>query len=77
MDLNPSLSHRKQLSLAQLAQDTIYVDGGQTQRIAKYGLTERTRELGFHGLPYQAQPLGQLQEELRRALDGVAPPDAD
>ena len=39
------------------------MDGGEAQRIAKNGLTERTRELGFRGLPYQAQPLGQFMKK--------------
>ena len=59
------------------AQNAVDVDGGQAQRIGEHELAERAFELGFVASPIKRQPFGQLHEEMRRALDGVAPADVD
>jgi hypothetical protein len=53
------------------------VDGGEAQRVGNDELAERTRELGFRGLAYKAQPLDQLHEKMSCTLDGIAPPNVD
>src|SRR6187402_963610 len=60
-----------------LAQRPVDVDGGQPESIGQHELTEWAFEFGFSGEPDQAEPLGQLHEEMSGALKGTAPADVD
>ena len=76
MNHDGALAHRKQLALAQLAQYAVDVNGGQAQRIGEHELAQGALEFGFCGLTDQAQPLGELHEEMGRAFQRAAPANA-
>ena len=71
------LSDGEQAPLAQLSQHAVDVNGGEAQGVGDHELAEGAFELGLGGLSDQAQPFGQLHEEVRRALERVAATDAD
>ena len=66
MDLDAALVECEQ---AQLAQNAVDVDGGQTQRVGEDELAEGAFELGL--------PSSAVHEEVSRAFDRAAAPNVD
>jgi hypothetical protein len=77
VDLDGALPQGEQFALTQLTQDAVDMNGGQTQRVGENELAKRTLEFGLGRQSDQARAFRQLHEEMSRALDRIAPPDAD
>ena len=75
--MDRALFHSEQFPFTQLPQHAIDVDVCETQRVGKNGLAEGALKLGLGRQSDQAQPFGQLHEEMSRALDCIPPPDVD
>lgn len=66
----------QQLALAQLPQNTIYMDGTQSQCIREEVLTEGAGKLRVRSKANQLQAIMEFKEEVSRPLKGVAAPKA-
>jgi hypothetical protein len=72
VDRNSALVQCEQAPLAQLAQNAVDVDGGQTQRVGEDELAERAFELGHGRQSHQAGLPRDRLNDAKQVLDAMA-----